>query len=75
MYARTGARVRRPVRCYGRLRLQGSQIIGFVCRTLGCGLDTRNLISQADSENVHVQPNGTGDPYHPMPVLAIFRVL
>jgi len=58
----------------GRLRLQGSQVVGFVCRTLGCGLDTRNLISQADSEDVHAQPNGMSNPYYPMPVLAIPRV-
>ena len=49
--------------------------MGFVCRTLGCGLDTRNLISQADSEDVHARPNGMSDPHYPMPVLAILVIL
>jgi hypothetical protein len=48
--------------------------VGFVRRTLGCGLDTRNLISQADSEDVQAQPNGRSDPYYPVPELAVLRI-
>jgi len=48
--------------------------MSFVRRTLGCGLDARNLIPQVNSEDAHAQLNGICDPYYPMPELAVLGI-
>ena len=75
VYARTRARIWSPVRCCGHLGFQGGQILGFVYRTLGRGLDTRDLMSRVNSEIVHAKLDGMGASYQPVPILAILRVL
>jgi len=48
--------------------------VGFVYRTLGCGLDARDLNRQAYPEDVCVQLSGVCDPYYPMSELVVLGI-